>query len=177
MIIDGKATAESLRERIAIAVSTLIEDYNVQPGLAVVLVGEDPASQIYVRNKAPQTKAAGMNSFEFRMSTETPQADLLECVNKLNVDPAIHGILVQLLLPDHIDETAVIAAISPAKDVDGFHAVNAGRLMNGEKGALVPCTPRGYIALAKKHFGPDLSGLRSTAWRAARCGSHGLTST
>jgi methylenetetrahydrofolate dehydrogenase (NADP+) / methenyltetrahydrofolate cyclohydrolase len=158
MIIDGKGTAEALRERVAEAVATLKQDHDVEPGLAVVLVGEDPASEIYVRNKARQTEAAGMNSFKFPLSAKTSQSELLECIARLNIDPRVHGILVQLPLPDHIDEAAIIGAVAPEKDVDGFHAVNAGRLMNGEAGALVPCTPQGCILLAKQHLGDDLTG-------------------
>jgi len=145
MIIDGKATAEQLRAKISAAVSILKTQHDIQPGLAVVLVGEDPASQVYVRNKARQTAEVGMNSFEFRMLRETSQKELLAKVDQLNNDPAVNGILVQLPLPDHIDESAVIAAIAPGKDVDGFHAMNSGKLMNGESGALVPCTPQGWL--------------------------------
>lgn len=158
MVIDGKATAEALREDIATAVSNLKQNHDVKPGLAVVLVGEDSASQVYVRNKARQTEAVGMNSFEYRMLAETTQEQLLERIAQLNNDPAIHGVLVQLPLPAHIDEAAIIGAIAPEKDVDGFHAINAGRLMNSEEGALVPCTPQGCILLAKQHLGGDLSG-------------------
>jgi len=158
MIIDGKATAEQLRAKISAAVSILKTQHDIQPGLAVVLVGEDPASQVYVRNKARQTAEVGMNSFEFRMLRETSQKELLAKVDQLNNDPAVNGILVQLPLPDHIDESAVIAAIAPGKDVDGFHAMNSGKLMNGESGALVPCTPQGCVMLAKQHLGENLSG-------------------
>ena len=158
MIIDGKSTAEALREQIAQSVSRLQQEHSVQPGLAVVLVGDDPASQVYVRNKGRQTEAAGMNSFEFRLPADTPQDDLLEQIEQLNADARVHGILVQLPLPEHIDEDAVISAIAPEKDVDGFHAVNAGRLMSGAGDALVPCTPQGCIVLAKQHLGDDLSG-------------------
>lgn len=158
MIIDGKQRAEQLRREIAEHVSRLKNEYGIQPGLAVVLVGEDPASQVYVRNKARQTVEAGMNSFEYRMLETTSQEELLKKIDQLNNDTAIHGILVQLPLPDHIDETAVIEAIAPIKDVDGFHAVNSGKLMNGETGALVPCTPQGCVMLAKQHLGDDLTG-------------------
>jgi len=158
MIIDGKATAEQLRAKISAAVSILKTQHDIQPGLAVVLVGEDPASQVYVRNKARQTAEVGMNSFEFRMLRETSQKELLAKVDQLNNDPAVNGILVQLPLPDHIDESAVIAAIAPGKDVDGFHAMNSGKLMNGESGALIPCTPQGCVMLAKQHLGENLSG-------------------
>ncbi|WP_140849549.1 bifunctional methylenetetrahydrofolate dehydrogenase/methenyltetrahydrofolate cyclohydrolase FolD, partial [Paracoccus sp. FO-3] len=129
------------------------------PGLAVVLVGEDPASQVYVRNKAVQTREAGMASFEHRLAAETPQAALLALVARLNADPAVHGILVQLPLPAHMDAGAVIAAIDPRKDVDGFHALNVGLLGTGQK-ALVPCTPSGCLMLLRETLG-DLSGLEA----------------
>lgn len=158
MIIDGKAAAAELRESIAQEVKQLQAERGITPGLAVVLVGDDPASQVYVRNKVRQTGEVGMASFEYRLSADTPQEKLLQRLDQLNDDPAIHGILVQLPLPDHIDEAAVIAAIAPEKDVDGFHAQNSGRLLNGEAGALVPCTPQGCVILAKKHLGEDLSG-------------------
>jgi len=158
MIIDGKATAALLREHISSAVATLKNDHQLTPGLAVVLVGQDPASEIYVRNKARQTEQVGMRSFKYPMPAETSQEVLLERVHSLNNDPEVHGILVQLPLPDHIDEKTIIEAIAPEKDVDGFHAINAGRLMNGEHGALVPCTPQGCVMLAKQHLGDNLSG-------------------
>lgn len=158
MIIDGKATAEQLRISISDAVSTLKSEKGIQPGLAVVLVGEDPASQVYVRNKGRQTTEVGMNSLEFRMPVETTQEALLAKVDELNNDTTVNGILVQLPLPAHIDENAVIAAIAPEKDVDGFHAMNSGKLMNGEAGALVPCTPQGCVMLTKQHLGDNLSG-------------------
>ena len=158
MIIDGKQTAQELRDTIALTVADLKEQHGIQPGLAVVLVGEDPASQVYVRNKARQTKEVGMNSLEFKLPAETTQEALLQKIDELNNDAAVNGILVQLPLPGHINETAVIEAIAPEKDVDGFHAVNSGRLMNGEEGALVPCTPQGCVILAKQHLGDNLSG-------------------
>jgi methylenetetrahydrofolate dehydrogenase (NADP+)/methenyltetrahydrofolate cyclohydrolase len=158
VIIDGKETARALRQQIATVVSSLSEQHGVIPGLAVVLVGEDPASQVYVRNKAKQTLEVGMGSFEFKMDTQITQEDLLRKVEALNNDNKVHGILVQLPLPEHINESAIIEAISPHKDVDGFHAVNAGKLMNGEDGALVPCTPQGCVMLAKQHLGENLSG-------------------
>jgi len=158
MNIDGKTTAEKLRERIAKAVTLLKSDHKIEPALAVVLVGEDPASQVYVRNKVRQTGEVGMGSFEYRMLANTTQDQLLERIEKLNNDPVIHGILIQLPLPSHMDEKAIIEAIAPEKDVDGFHAVNSGRLMNGEDGALVPCTPQGCVILAKQYLGDDLSG-------------------
>jgi len=162
-IIDGKAFAADLRGRVGAAVAALVRDHGVKPGLAVVLVGENPASKVYVRNKALQTAEAGMNSFEHKLPAETTQQDLLALVAKLNAANEVHGILVQLPLPDQIGDHAVINAIDPAKDVDGFHVINAGRLMTGAKGAeapLVPCTPLGCLMLLKDRLG-DLSGLRA----------------
>lgn len=158
MNIDGKQVAADLRESLAQEVKQLQEETGITPGLTVVLVGEDPASQVYVRNKVKQTQEVGMISNEFRMPAETTQDELLAKLDELNNDPAVHGILVQLPLPKHIDESLVIESIVPEKDVDGFHAMNSGRLMNGEEGALVPCTPQGCVILAKKHLGDDLSG-------------------
>ena len=158
-IIDGKAFAEALRGRIAGAVRTLKAEHGVTPGLAVVLVGEDPASQVYVRNKAKQTVACGMESFEHRLPAETSQADLLSLIAKLNADDAVHGILVQLPLPDQIEEQAVIDAVDPDKDVDGFHVVNTGRLATGAP-AMVPCTPFGCLMMLQDRLG-DLSGLEA----------------
>lgn len=158
--IDGKAFAEGLRGRVAAKVEKLKADHGVTPGLAVVLVGEDPASQVYVRNKGEQTKACGMNSFEYKMPVDTTEADLLAKVEDLNADPAVHGILVQLPLPKHMDETKVINAISPDKDVDGFHVINSGRLATGQP-AMVPCTPSGCLMLIKDVLGDDLSGKRA----------------
>ncbi len=154
-IIDGKAFAETLRGKVAAAVAE-VKKSNVTPGLAVVLVGEDPASQVYVRNKRAQTKEVGMNSFEHSLPADTSAEDLLALVQQLNADPAVHGILVQLPLPKHIDADVVINAIDPAKDVDGFHVVNAGRLSTGQQ-ALVPCTPLGCLMLLEDQLG-DLSG-------------------
>ena len=156
-IIDGKAFALALRERIATQVATFRETTGRVPGLAVVLVGEDPASAVYVRNKHKATVAAGMASFEHKLSAHTSQADLLALVDQLNADPAVDGILVQLPLPGHIDERAVITRIDPDKDVDGFHPVNAGRLATGLEG-FVPCTPLGCLMLLKDQLG-DLAGL------------------
>ena len=158
-IIDGKAFAAGFRARIATVVATFASKAGRVPGLAVVLVGEDPASQVYVRAKHKATIEAGMESFEHRLSTETTQDDLLALVSQLNGDPAVDGILVQLPLPKHIDENAVIAAIDPNKDVDGFHPVNAGRLATGLEG-FVPCTPLGCLMLLKDRLG-DLSGLNA----------------
>ena len=158
-IIDGKAVAKELRGHIADAVADLEVSHNLTPGLAVVLVGEDPASQVYVRNKARQTVETGMRSFEHKLSEETSQGELLDLIGKLNADEEVHGILVQLPLPNHIDSKLIVEAISPAKDVDGLHPVNAGYLALGQTG-LVPCTPLGSIILAKKAC-PDLSGLNA----------------
>ncbi|PJE26728.1 Bifunctional protein FolD protein [Pseudooceanicola marinus] len=158
-IIDGKAFAADVRARVAEQVATLKADHGITPGLAVVLVGEDPASQVYVRNKGKQTIEAGMNSYEHKLEDTTPEADLLALVEKLNADPAVHGILVQLPLPDHIDEAKVLATIDPAKDVDGFHISNVGLLATGQK-ALVPCTPLGCLMMLRDHHG-SLSGLNA----------------
>ena len=158
-IIDGKAFAEGLRTRVAAAVPAFAEATGRKPGLAVVLVGEDPASQVYVRSKGKATVAAGLESFEHRLADTTSEAELLALVTRLNADERVDGILVQLPLPGHVDEKAVIAAIDPAKDVDGFHIANAGRLAVGER-ALVPCTPLGCLMLLKDRLG-DLSGLEA----------------
>ena len=155
-IIDGKAIAAALRQRIAKAVSQLQENHNLTPGLAVVLVGEDAASQVYVRNKGIATKEAGMVSLEFRLPADTSQETLLEKVRELNNDPSVHGILVQFPVPEQISQQAVIDTISPDKDVDGLHPQNAGRLVSGLP-ALTPCTPTGSVILAKQTLG-DLTG-------------------
>ena len=160
-LIDGKAFATRLRSRIAAAVEALKAEHGLTPGLAVVLVGEDPASQVYVRSKGKQTLEAGMNSFEHKLDAATSQAELLAKVAELNADSAVHGILVQLPLPPQIDSQTVLAAIDPNKDVDGFHVINAGRLATGGKGAeapMVPCTPLGCLMLLKERHG-DLAGL------------------
>ena len=156
-ILDGKAFAARLRGRVADAVAALTAAGGPVPGLAVVLVGEDAASQVYVRSKGRATREAGMESFEHRLPVDTPQADLLALVAQLNADPAVHGILVQLPLPDHMDAAAVIAAIDPAKDVDGFHISNVGLLATGGR-AMVPCTPLGCLMLLREHLG-SLRGL------------------
>jgi len=158
-IIDGKAFAADLVERITAATAALMADHGVKPGLAVVIVGEDPASQIYVRNKGETTARAGMRSDTHRLPDTTTEANLLALVQSLNEDPGIHGILVQLPLPPQIDSAAVLGAIDPDKDVDGFHVVNAGRLAVGLPG-LVPCTPLGSAMLLKARLG-DLSGLHA----------------
>jgi len=147
-IIDGKAIAAALRARVAAEVQRLRAEHRVEPGLAVVLVGENPASAVYVRSKGKQTVEAGMNSLDHRLPETVSESDLLALVGKLNADPAVHGILVQLPLPKQIDSQKVLSAIAPAKDVDGFHPVNVGRLATGLP-ALTPCTPLGCIMLAK----------------------------
>ena len=158
-IIDGKAFAESLREKVARQVAALKADHNVTPGLAVVLVGENPASQVYTRNKSKQTVEVGMESFKFDMPVDTSQDTLLGKVAELNADPRVNGILVQLPLPDQIEEHAVVNAIDPAKDVDGFHVINTGLLATGQD-ALVPCTPLGCLMMLKDTLG-DLQGQKA----------------
>lgn len=158
-LIDGKAFAAGLVERVAAASARLEAAHGIKPGLAVVIVGEDPASQVYVRNKGETTQRAGMRSDTHRLSDQTSQADLLALIADLNADAGIHGILVQLPLPGHIDASTVLDAIDPDKDVDGFHVVNAGRLAVGLPG-LVPCTPLGCLMLLKAELG-DLSGLNA----------------
>lgn len=157
-IIDGKALAAKLRERVAAQVAALAG--TVRPGLAVVLVGEDPASAVYVRNKNRETQAAGMASFEHSLPADTPEAELLALVERLNRDPAVHGILVQLPLPDGIDSAKVLRAIDPAKDVDGFHPENVGALWTGAP-ALAPCTPRGCMTMLAEVHPDGLVGKRA----------------
>lgn len=156
VVIDGKARALRLREDVARGVADFLAAHGRAPGLAVVLVGEDPASRVYVKNKGLATRAAGMVSFEHRLDVSVREGELLALVATLNADPAVDGILVQLPLPRHIEADKVLAAIDPAKDVDGFHPVNAGRLAIGQK-ALVPCTPKGCLMLIEEALG-DLSG-------------------
>ncbi|MEE2745267.1 MAG: bifunctional methylenetetrahydrofolate dehydrogenase/methenyltetrahydrofolate cyclohydrolase FolD [Pseudomonadota bacterium] len=158
--IDGAAYSEKLRNKISEQVNELREVHNVVPGLAVILVGSDPASEIYVKNKQKMTVQAGMNSFEHRLPGDTSQKELLTLIDGLNSDFSVHGILVQLPLPAQIDEQAVIAEIDPAKDVDGFHVLNAGRLSKGEP-SLVPCTPLGCLLLIKEYLGENISGKRA----------------
>jgi methylenetetrahydrofolate dehydrogenase (NADP+) / methenyltetrahydrofolate cyclohydrolase len=158
-IIDGKAYAQRLRERVARSVEIVKARHGLTPGLAVVIVGEDPASQIYVRNKGEQTLAAGMRSDTHKLPHTTTEAELLALVAELNADLGIHGILVQMPLPDQIDSAAVLGAIDPDKDVDGFHVVNVGRLSTGQP-ALAPCTPVGCMMLLKDLHG-DLSGMNA----------------
>ncbi|HBV54048.1 MAG TPA: bifunctional methylenetetrahydrofolate dehydrogenase/methenyltetrahydrofolate cyclohydrolase, partial [Rhodobacteraceae bacterium] len=151
-IIDGKAFAAKVRGQVAEHVARLKADHGVTPGLAVVLVGEDPASQVYVRSKGKQTVEVGMNSYEHKLSPDTPEAELLALIDQLNNDPAVHGILVQLPLPKHLNEDLVINAINPAKDVDGFHISNVGLLATGQK-SMVPCTPLGCLMMLREHLG------------------------
>ena len=163
-LIDGKKIAGALRAQIATRVGHLKSDHNLTPGLAVALVGEDPASQVYVRNKGIATKEVGMNSLEFRLPADTSQEALLDKVRALNNDPEVHGILVQFPVPEQISQQAVIDTISPEKDVDGLHPVNAGRLASGHLtgvgAALVPCTPQGSVLLARAALG-DLIGAHA----------------
>ena len=159
-IIDGKAFAANLRAGVANQVAALQSAHGLVPGLAVVLVGEDPASQVYVRNKGKQTREAGMNSVEYRLAADASHDEVLGTVAALNVDPAVHGILVQLPLPPQIDADAMLRAIDPAKDVDGFHPINSGNLLAGRPG-LVPCTPQGCVMLIKDVLGDDLSGAEA----------------
>jgi methylenetetrahydrofolate dehydrogenase (NADP+)/methenyltetrahydrofolate cyclohydrolase len=156
-IIDGKAFAARVREKVATHVARLKDEHGITPGLAVVLVGEDPASQVYVRNKGKQTIEVGMNSVEHKLDASTSEADLLKLIDQLNNDPDIHGILVQLPLPKHLDEDLVINSIAPEKDVDGFHISNVGLLGTGQK-SMVPCTPLGCLMMLREHHG-SLSGL------------------
>ena len=156
-LIDGKAFAATVREKVATHVARLKDEHGITPGLAVVLVGEDPASQVYVRSKGKQTVEVGMKSVEHRLQVETSEADLLGLIDELNADPTIHGILVQLPLPAHLDEDLVINAIDPAKDVDGFHISNVGLLGTGQR-SMVPCTPLGCLMMLRDHLG-SLSGL------------------
>ena len=156
-IIDGKAFAATVREKVATHVARLKDEHGITPGLAVVLVGEDPASQVYVRSKGKQTVEVGMNSFEHKLAADTSEADLLALIKALNEDDSIHGILVQLPLPRHLNEDLVINSIDPAKDVDGFHISNVGLLGTGQK-SMVPCTPLGCLMMLRDHHG-SLSGM------------------
>ncbi len=158
-IIDGKAVAAQVRAEVAAQVAAIKSKHGFQPGLAVVLVGEDPASKVYVKNKGLQTVEVGMASFEHKLPAETSEADILALVHKLNADPNVNGILVQLPLPKHVNAEKVLNAINPDKDVDGFHPVNVGRLWIGER-SLVPCTPTGSVILAKS-VAPSLSGMNA----------------
>lgn len=156
-VIDGKAFAAEVRAKVASHVTRLKEENGITPGLAVVLVGEDPASQVYVRSKGKQTVEVGMNSYEHKLDPETSEADLLALIDRLNKDATVHGILVQLPLPKHLDSDLVINAIDPAKDVDGFHISNVGLLGTGQK-SMVPCTPLGCLMMLRDHHG-SLAGM------------------
>jgi len=158
-LIDGKAIAAAVRREVASGVADFVRSIGRRPGLAVVLVGEDPASQVYVRSKARLTVEAGMLSIEHRLAADTTQAALMQLIGELNADQTIDGILVQLPLPPTLDTESVIEAIDPAKDVDGFHPINVGRLMTGMPG-LAPCTPLGCVVLAKS-VSPSLAGLEA----------------
>ena len=155
-IIDGKAFAARVRQKVASKVADLKETHSITPGLAVVLVGEDPASQVYVRSKGKQTIEVGMNSFEHKLDVNTPEEVLLALIDELNADPIVHGILVQLPLPKHIDESLVTNRIVPEKDVDGFHIANVGLLGTGQQ-SMVPCTPLGCLLMLRDYHG-SLSG-------------------
>lgn len=155
-LIDGKEFAAGLRGRVASAVEIVKSEHDLTPGLAVVLVGEDPASEVYVRNKGKQTIEAGMNSWTHKLPGDTPHDEVIKLVQSLNDDPAVHGILCQLPMPSQIDEKIVVETIDPAKDVDGLHPMNAGKLMLGQD-AMIPCTPFGTVLLAKDILG-NLSG-------------------
>ena len=158
-LIDGKAFAANVRAQVAAHVARLKEEHGITPGLAVVLVGEDPASEVYVRNKGRQTIEVGMASFEHKLAADTSEADLLALIARLNADPAVNGILVQLPLPGHLNADLVINAIDPAKDVDGFHISNVGLLGTGQK-SMVPCTPLGCLMMMRDHLG-SLAGLEA----------------
>jgi methylenetetrahydrofolate dehydrogenase (NADP+)/methenyltetrahydrofolate cyclohydrolase len=158
-IIDGKAFAAKVRAQVADEVTKLKSEHDIIPGLAVILVGEDPASEVYVRNKGKQTLEVGMNSYEHKLDADTSETDLLALVDQLNNDPKVHGILCQLPLPDHLNEDLVINSISPEKDVDGFHISNVGLLGTGQK-SMVPCTPLGCLMMLRDHHG-SLSGLNA----------------
>ena len=157
--IDGKAFAATVRAQVAEHVTQLKSDHGITPGLAVVLVGEYPASQVYVRSKGKQTVEVGMNSYEHKLEADTSEADLLALIDQLNNDPAVNGILVQLPLPDHLNEDLVINSIAPQKDVDGFHISNVGLLGTGQK-SMVPCTPLGCLMMLRDHHG-SLSGMNA----------------
>ncbi|MES2968689.1 MAG: bifunctional methylenetetrahydrofolate dehydrogenase/methenyltetrahydrofolate cyclohydrolase FolD [Pseudomonadota bacterium] len=158
-VINGKAFAAKVRAQVQAHVARMKEEQGLVPGLAVVLVGEDPASQVYVRNKGTQTIEVGMASFEHKLPVDTAEADLLALIRALNADPAVHGILVQLPLPKHLDSELIINTIDPAKDVDGFHISNVGLLGTGQK-SMVPCTPLGCLMMLRDHHG-SLAGMEA----------------
>lgn len=160
--IDGKAMAEQLAQSITAETAALLEEHGIKPGLAVVIIGEDPASQVYVRNKKRRAEACGFYSVQHTLAADTSQENVLTLIDELNNDQAIHGILVQLPLPPHLDETGITQAISPSKDVDGFHFVNIGKLTAGHtEDAFVPCTPAGCILMIEDELGEDFSGLNA----------------
>ncbi len=157
--IDGKAKAAELAESITRDTAALLDEYGIKPGLAVIIIGEDPASQVYVRNKKRTAEACGFNSVQHTLAEDVSQADVLQLIDELNNDGAIHGILVQLPLPDHLDEQSITQAVAPSKDVDGFHFVNIGKLTAGHTAdAFVPCTPAGCMLMIEDELGRDLSG-------------------
>ena len=156
-IIDGKAFAADVRARVAEQVAAMKADHGITPGLAVVLVGEDPASQVYVRSKGEKTREVGMNSYEYKLPADVPEAELYALIDRLNADPAVHGILCQFPVPPHLSERDIIARISPEKDVDGLSVINAGRLATGQQ-AMVSCTPLGCLMMLREERG-DLTGL------------------
>jgi methylenetetrahydrofolate dehydrogenase (NADP+)/methenyltetrahydrofolate cyclohydrolase len=161
-IIDGKAVAEDVIKTVKQLTANLAEKGSIKPGLAVVIVGEDPASQVYVASKGKRAKECGFHSVQHTLAAATPEQELVDLVEKLNADPAIHGILVQLPLPDHVDAGRIIQTIAPEKDVDGFHFINVGKLGTGEiETAFVPCTPAGSMLLIERVHGKDLSGLNA----------------
>jgi methylenetetrahydrofolate dehydrogenase (NADP+)/methenyltetrahydrofolate cyclohydrolase len=160
--IDGKAKAAEMSEKITAETAELLDQHGLQPGLAVVIIGEDPASQVYVRNKKKRAEGCGFHSAQHTLDADTAQDDVLKLIDDLNKDDRIHGILVQLPLPDHLDEQTITQAISPGKDVDGFHFVNIGKLTSGNTSdAFVPCTPAGCMLMIEDHLGADLSGLNA----------------
>ena len=157
--IDGKAKAADLAETITLETAALLRDHGIKPGLAVIIIGEDPASQVYVRNKKNRAESCGFHSVQHTLADDSSQTDVLALIDELNNDKAIHGILVQLPLPDHMDEQVVTQSISPLKDVDGFHFINIGKLTAGlTSDAFVPCTPAGCMLMIKDELGADLSG-------------------
>lgn len=157
--IDGKAKAAELAESITKDTAALLDEHGITPGLAVVIIGEDPASQVYVRNKKRTAESCGFNSVQHTLAEDVSQADVLQLIDELNNDDAIHGILVQLPLPDHLDEQAITQAVAPSKDVDGFHFINIGKLTAGHTAdAFIPCTPAGCMLMIKDELGSDLSG-------------------
>lgn len=160
--IDGKARAAEMSDRITAETAELLEQHGLQPGLAVVIIGEDPASQVYVRNKKKRAESCGFYSVQHTLAADTGQEAVLELIDELNNDERIHGILVQLPLPDHLDEQTITQAIAPAKDVDGFHFINIGKLTSGNTAdAFVPCTPAGCMLMIEDQLGADLSGLNA----------------